>query len=225
VSSQGTFGGEGFAQPQWRARSMQLVNWGGFDVATIEFAPGVTLISGASGAGKSTVLDAYLALMMDSRTPFNGASNDGGKGRARGENQRSLLTYLRGKLNDTRTDGESSQDVLRPASRATWGAIAVTFIDTSGALETALRLYYVPRGADRDSAVIKKLYTIAGPIDLKEFAPLAEDRFDRRAVKSRFPVIDPHDSYEAFATALQVRLGIGATGDPSSALRLLARIQ
>ena len=34
------------------------------------------MISGASGVGKSTVLDAYTALMMPSDTKFNGASND-----------------------------------------------------------------------------------------------------------------------------------------------------
>ena len=226
MSQQTSFSGERFAQTQWRAQSMQLVNWGGFDGATtIEFAPGVTLLSGASGSGKSTILDAYLALMMDAHTPFNGASHDGARGRARGATQRSLLTYLRGKLNDTRTDGESSADVLRGAGRPTWGAIAMTFGETSGSTFTALRLYYVPRGADRDSAITKKMYTIAGRIDLKEFAPLADDKFDKRSVRSRFPAIDPHDSYEAFAVALQVRLGIGSTGDPSSALRLLARIQ
>src|SRR4051812_22856608 len=95
---------------QWRLESMQLVNWGGFQGFTsIEFSPTSTLISGASGTGKSTILDAWLALMMDSNTPFNGASNDAGRGRARGVAQRSLLTYLRGKLDDIRENGEAAE--------------------------------------------------------------------------------------------------------------------
>ena len=223
---QTSFGGADFAQTQWRAESLQLVNWGGFDGAhRIEFSPETTLLSGASGTGKSTILDAYLALMMDSNTPFNGASNDAVRGRVRGATQRSLLTYLRGKLDDLRTDGESTERVLRGANTATWGGIAVTFRNDIGAQYTVGRLYYVPRSAARDSDVAKRLWSITGSIDLKEFEPIAVDKFEKKAVRSRYPHIEQHDTYEAFAAMLQTRLGIGEHGDPSSALRLLARIQ
>lgn len=62
---------------QWRIEQIQLVNWGGFHQRTATFAlhPETTIVTGASGVGKSTVLDAYLALMMPSDVPFNGASN------------------------------------------------------------------------------------------------------------------------------------------------------
>jgi uncharacterized protein YPO0396 len=61
---------------QWRAQTLQVVNWGGFEGAVrVPFDPGSTLISGASGSGKSTLLDAYIALMMPSDAAFNGASN------------------------------------------------------------------------------------------------------------------------------------------------------
>ena len=47
---------------QWRAETLQMVNWGGFHGhVSVPFAPGATLLSGASGTGKSTLLDAYLA--------------------------------------------------------------------------------------------------------------------------------------------------------------------
>lgn len=217
---------EGMRSSQWRAESMQLVHWGGFHgVTSIEFCPTTTLISGASGTGKSTVLDAYLALMMDSNTPFNGASNDAGVGRARGATQRSLLTYLRGKLDDTRENGEATERVLRGTGSWTWGAVAVTFVDDEHGRYTALRLYYVPRSASKDSDITKKLCTIAAVVDLKEFEPLAAEKFERRAIRSRFPAMNVHDSYEAFAVDLHTRLGIGANGDGHSALRLLARIQ
>jgi len=62
---------------QWKAETFQLVNWGGFEGhVRFDLHPGATLISGASGTGKSSLLDAYIALMMPSDTPFNGASND-----------------------------------------------------------------------------------------------------------------------------------------------------
>ena len=217
---------DGSHQSQWRADAMQLVHWGGFHgVTTIRFAPETTLISGASGSGKSTILDAYLALMMDSNTPFNGASNDAAVGRARGATQRSLLTYLRGKLDDTHENGEASERLLRGAGSWTWGAIAVIFADDNEHRYTALRLYYVPRSATRDSELTKKLCTIAGVVDLKEFEPLATDKFDKRAIRSRFPAMLVHDTYESFSVNLQTRLGIGGGSEGSSALRLLARIQ
>ncbi len=205
---------------------MQLVHWGGFQgVTSIEFSPTTTLISGASGTGKSTILDAYLALMMDSNTAFNGASNDAAVGRARGATQRNLVTYLRGKVDDTRENGEATEHVLRGAGSWTWGAIALTFVDDAQQRYTALRLYYVPRAATRDSEITKKMCTIAAVVDLKEFEPLADDKFEKRAIKSRFPSMDVHDTYESFAIKLYARLGIGAGGNGNSALRLLSRIQ
>ena len=214
------------ARAQWRLESMQLVNWGGFEGFTsIEFSPTSTLISGASGTGKSTILDAWLALMMDSNTPFNGASNDARRGRARGSTQRSLLTYLRGKLDDIRENGEASERSLRGTSSWTWGAVSATFVSDSGERFSAIRLYHALRSAARDSDVTKKLCTAVGPIDLKEFEPLAVDKFDKRAIDSRFPTITVHNTYDAFAVAIGRRLGIGTGGDGASALRLLARIQ
>ena len=125
---------------QWRLESMQLVNWGGFHGLTrVEFSPESALISGASGTGKSTILDAYLALMMDSNTPFNGASNDAGRGRARSATQRSLVTYLRGKLDDIRENGEARERNLRGSDSWTWGAIAVTFINDAAQRFSALQ--------------------------------------------------------------------------------------
>ena len=112
---------------QWIAESMQLVNWGGFHGHTlIEFDPEATLLSGASGTGKSTILDGYLALMMPSDTPFNGASNDIA-GRARNPEQRNLLSYLRGKTDDSREAGTGTltDKVLRGVDGSTWGAISV----------------------------------------------------------------------------------------------------
>lgn len=211
---------------QWRLELMQLVNWGGFHgLTSVEFSPTSTLISGASGTGKSTILDAWLALMMDSNTPFNGASNDAGRGRARGTTQRSLLTYLRGKLDDIRENGEAGERNLRGSSSWTWGAVGATFINDVSQRFSVLRLYHVPRSGARDSDVAKKLCTAVGTVDLKDFEPLAADKFDKRAIRSRFPSMTVHDTYDAFAVTIHRRLGIGVAGDGASALRLLARIQ
>ncbi|MCB1256760.1 MAG: AAA family ATPase [Microthrixaceae bacterium] len=211
---------------QWRAERMQLVNWGGFHgPTTIDFSPTSTLIAGATGSGKSTVLDAYLALMMDSSTPFNGASNDATVGRARSKEQRSLLTYLRGKLDDTTSDGEDTTRVLRGDTKATWGAISMTFIDDSGQRFSAARLFLVPRSATSDTDIVKKLCTIDGSVNLAGFADLANGQFDKRSLERHNSKLKVHPSYAQFSTTVQTRMGIGVHGDGDNAFKLLARIQ
>ncbi|MEY9860096.1 uncharacterized protein YPO0396 [Catenulispora sp. GAS73] len=213
---------------QWKVESLQLVNWGGFTGhAEVGFAPTTTLLSGASGTGKSTLLDAYIAVMMDSSVPFNGASNDATVGRARSADQRSLLSYLRGKKDIGRDSatGELADQVLRGQGEPTWGALALTFVDDRDRRYTVARLYYVPRSAARDSDLLRKMCTVDGVIDLRDLDRFAGERFDRRSVTAAFPNLTMHDSYNAFAQAFFTRLGIGANGDGTKALRLLARIQ
>jgi uncharacterized protein YPO0396 len=212
----------------WKAETLQMVNWGGFQGhAQMTMALGATLLSGASGTGKSTLLDAYLALMMPSDTPFNGASNDATTGRARGIDQRNLLTYLRGKIDTSREAGtaELTDQVLRGVDSATWGAVAMTFIDDNGRRFTALRAYFVPRGATRSSEIIMKMATIDGPLDLRELEALRGSHFDKRTLTTRWPEMTVHNTYSDFSQTLFTRLGIGAGGDGGKALRLLARIQ
>lgn len=223
------FGGQpALTVSQWRVETLQLLRWGGFHGhTTVTFAPGTSLLSGASGSGKSTLLDAYIALMMESGTAFNGASNDATVGRARSADQRSLLSYLRGKI-DTNRDantGELEDQVLRGRDSATWGALAVTFVNDDAHRYTVARLFYVPRSATKDSDLVRKMCTIDGTVDLREMEPFAEGKFDKRAVEGRFPHLKMHETYTAFAQAFSTRLGIGAHGDGTKALRLLARIQ
>ncbi|MDO5067768.1 MAG: ATP-binding protein [Propionibacteriaceae bacterium] len=215
----------GFADEtqQWRARCLQVVNWGGFHGHTrIDLAEGSTLISGGSGTGKSTLLDAYTALMMPSSVPFNGASNNATVGRARDASQRNVLTYLKGKR-DTADDG--TDQVLRGDDTAVWGALAMTFQDDLGRRFTPLRTYYVPVGATHTSEVAMKLFTIPGDLDLSELEHVAPHRFDPRVMRTHFPAIIHHDTLTRFFDAVTSRLGIGSSGEGERALRLLARIQ
>jgi uncharacterized protein YPO0396 len=217
----------GTSETQWIAESMQLVNWGGFHGHTlIELDPDATLLSGASGTGKSTILDGYLALMMPSDTPFNGASNDAA-GRARNPEQRNLLSYLRGKTDDSRETGTGAltDKVLRGVDGPTWGAISMTFTNGTGRRLTVLRAFHVPRGAAAFKDITMKMATLDGRLDLRELEPLAAGKFDKRALTTRWPSMFVANTYTEFAQRLFDRLGIGAGGNGARALRLLARIQ
>ena len=213
---------------QWRAQLMQLVNWGGFSGLTrVPLGGDATMISGGSGAGKSTVLDAYTALMMPSDTKFNGASNDAVAGRARSTGQRNLLSYLRGAVDvvdDPRT-GRPVEKLLRGKGTDTWGAVAMTFVNDHGGQFTALRTYYVPRRATRSGEVQMQLATLEGPLALENVEVAVPDRFHANTMKKLFAGIRVHRTYAEFAAVLHARLGIGANGDGAKALRLLARIQ
>lgn len=215
---------------QWKTETFQLVNWGGFEGRVrFDFHPGATLISGASGTGKSTLLDAYIALMMPSDTSFNGASNDAVGGRARSAEQRNLLSYLRGQTDTTAdADGQETAKVLRGERTATWGAVGMTFVDDQGRRFTAFRVYYVPARARRAGDITMRLATYDGMLDLADLAAhigTAEQHFAPKTLKAAFPGLKTHDSYASFATTLHTKLGIGANGDGAKALRLLVRIQ
>ncbi|KKM44367.1 hypothetical protein VT73_10075, partial [Rathayibacter toxicus] len=133
---------------QWLAEDPQLVNWGGYDGGhRVRFSPGATLLCGGSGSGKSTLMDDYIALMMPHTTPFNGASNGGVTGRPRGEDQRNILSYSRGKLDESRTDEGTRMPVLRGDARDTWTAVAMTWSDHHGSRFPAVRAAYVTAAA------------------------------------------------------------------------------
>jgi uncharacterized protein YPO0396 len=211
---------------QWHIETLQMANWGGFHGAhKLTFSPGSTLISGASGTGKSTALDAYIALMMPSNTPFNGASNDA-NGRARSAEQRNLLTYLRGKMDTRRVDGsdEMRDHVLRGSDgQPIWGALGGTFINDHNRRFTVLRVYYVKAGATANSDVTTTFATFEGYFDVTRLKPLAAARFDKRSLRG--VGLSPVDTFHEFADTIHTRLGIGGGEGGKNAMELLARVQ
>lgn len=216
------------AHAQWRVESLQMANWGGFHGRhEVRFSPGSTLISGASGTGKSTVLDAYLALMMPSDIPFNGASNDAG-GRARSADQRNLLTYLRGKMDTSSVDGsdEMRDQVLRGGNgEPIWGALAGTFINDGGRRYTILRIYFVKAGATMTGDVTTTFAAFDGYLDISRLEPLAASRFEKRTLKAGIPGLSTFNTFREFEANIHTRLDIGGGDGGRKAMRLLARVQ
>ncbi|WP_277681832.1 ATP-binding protein [Saccharomonospora azurea] len=209
---------------QWVARDLQLVNWGGYDgYHRVRFAPGATLLSGGSGSGKSTLMDSYIALLMPHTTPFNGASNGGVVGRPRGKDQRNILSYARGKLDESRTDGETKSRVLRGDGRDTWSAIAMTWVDHTGAEFTALRAWYVPSSARALDDVVAVRATCDHHYSLRELERPAAKRLARAEVESTG--LTCFETDRDFTARLHHTLGIGAAGDGHKAVALLGRIQ
>ncbi|MEU4157311.1 SbcC/MukB-like Walker B domain-containing protein [Actinoplanes sp. NPDC026670] len=209
---------------QWVARDLQLVNWGGYDgYHHLRLAPGATLLSGGSGSGKSTLMDSYIALLMPHTTPFNGASNGGVVGRPRGKDQRNILSYARGKLDESRADGETKLRVLRGDGRDTWSAIAMTWVDHTGAEFTALRAWYVPSSARNLDDVVAVRASCDHAYQLRTLEGPAGNRFARTDVVATG--LTWSDTDREFTARLHTVLGIGAAGDGHKAIALLGRIQ
>lgn len=212
---------------QWTAEYLQLCNWGGFHgYNQIPLDADSTLISGGSGTGKSTMMDSYIALMMPHTVAFNGASN-AVKGRARNDDQRTILSYMRGKTDavEDRETGEVIDHVLRGEKESVASGIAVTFCNDRGERFTAARLMFAKASAVRDTDVVKKWVTVAGRFDLEAAYGFAGEQFPPGVMRQRFSGLRFYDSYSAYAHALFASLGIGARGEGENALNLLARIQ
>jgi len=209
---------------QWVARDLQLVNWGGYDgYHPVRLASSATLLSGGSGSGKSTLMDAYIALLMPHTTPFNGASNGGVVGRPRGKDQRNILSYARGKLDESRTEDGTRERVLRGDGQDTWSAIAMTWVDQSGQRLTAVRAWYVPAAARTLDDVVAVRATCEDAFDLRELERAVAHRLGRAAVTALG--LTCFDTDREFTARLHSSLGIGASGDGHKAVALLARIQ
>ncbi len=210
---------------QWLAEDLQLVNWGGYDGGPhrVRFAPSATLLCGGSGSGKSTLMDAYIALMMPHTTPFNGASNGGVVGRPRGSEQRNILSYGRGKLDESRTEEGTKVRVLRGDGTDTWTAVAMTWVDHDGARFTAVRAWYIPAGARVLEDTVRVRATVDAAFDLSRLEEAAARHLSDAAVRA--VGLDPVATDREFSARLHATLGIGAAGAGSKAMSLLARIQ
>ena len=209
---------------QWVAEELQLVNWGGYDGAhRVRFSPEATLLCGGSGSGKSTLMDAYIALMMPHTTPFNGASNGGVTGRPRGEEQRNIISYGRGKLDESRTEDGTRLRVLRGDGEDTWTAISMTWVDHDGSRFTAVRAWYIPAAARVLDDTVRVRATAEGAFDLGSLAEAAAQRLSDASVRS--VGLDTLATDREFSARIHSVLGIGAAGAGAKAMSLLARIQ
>lgn len=213
----------------WHAESMVLCNWGGFDgVHEFPLDPESTLFSGATGAGKSTILDTYTCLMHPNK-PLNSASNEAGA-KTRGEGIRTPLTYVRGVYDHAeRADGTMGPLTLRSGDKDTWSAIALVFASTTGARLTLLRLFYAPREATRVGDMQARFAVYPGRLRARhiidQVEPLAAKSFRKDLTEKAIPglrMLTPGD-YSDYA---QRNLNIGPHQEGGAkALRLLYDLQ
>ncbi|MBF9520692.1 nuclease [Mycobacterium sp. MHSD3] len=157
--------GDSATQQFWLSR-LQVINWGVFDgYHTIEFSRRGTLITGSSGSGKSSLLDAIsLAFLSSNRRNFNASSDTTAAGSSMGK--RTVDKYVRGLWGELKNPGERPTQMFLRGKGAAWSAIAVTYSGTDGRVITGLVLKWLAPGSDSDSS--SRYYLIDADADIRD---------------------------------------------------------
>ncbi len=205
---------------QWRLDRIEVVHWGTFhghhvvDVARKGF-----LLTGHSGSGKSSLVDAVAAVLTPrGRLRFNAAAADNG---GRGQD-RTVASYVRGAW--SRQADADSGEVLTQFLRtgATWSGILLRYSDGTDRLPVHLaKLFHMRRGATTAAEVSELHLLTTAAVGLMDLQPYAANGLDTRRLKAAFPGDTVTDRHTVFAARVQRVLGI--RGD--NALELLHRTQ
>jgi uncharacterized protein YPO0396 len=211
---------------QWRLETLLLCNWGGFGgINVIDLHHDSTMLAGASGAGKSTVLDAYTALINPTRQ-FNVASNDAGS--RRNEGNRTTLTYVRGQYDRTPRDGVLVAKVLRGDNQDTWSALAATFVASGRARITLLRLFFAGQEHTTASDMSVQYAIFDGRLErrhIEAIEPLAVNGFRKDRLEKALPGLRVLNQ-STYVEQVQSKLHVGSGGDSGAkALKLLHELQ
>ncbi|MCV7218439.1 AAA family ATPase [Mycobacterium crocinum] len=136
---------------QFHLSRLQVINWGVFDgYHDIPFSEGGALIAGASGSGKSSLLDAIsLGFLPFNRRNFNASGDNTAAGSSAG--RRTVDKYVRGAWGQ-RSDGGSSKVMYLRGEGTAWSAIAVTYRSNTGRSVTGLVLKWLTGESRSDSS-------------------------------------------------------------------------
>ncbi|UNX55174.1 hypothetical protein MF406_02490 [Georgenia sp. TF02-10] len=204
---------------QWRLDRIELVNWGTFDGHhRLDLARKGFLLTGASGSGKSSLVDAVAAVLVPrGKLRFNAAAADGASRRA----DRTTASYVRGawrRQADEET-GEIVSEYLRPG--ATWSGILLRYADGRGRTVSLVKLYHLRRGANTPAEATELNVLLQEDVDLLDFQAFARNGLDVRRIKAHWPQATVTDKHSTFAARFCRILGIAG----ENALVLLHKTQ
>lgn len=217
---QDTLDGDPLAR-QLRLAEVQVANWGTFDgLHRIPVARKGHLITGASGSGKSSLLDAIAAVLTpDKWLNFNQAAV-GGAARA---NQRTKMSYVRGAWRRTSDEFEDRvvTDFLR--SGPTWSGIILVYTDKMGATVSLGRLFFA-KGTGTGNADLSSVRMFSKTrLDLADFEEYLLTGVETRRIQKAFPHVEVtrSGSYAGFFRRVLSTFGLA----DEEALQLLHKTQ
>jgi uncharacterized protein YPO0396 len=180
-----------FPHGQIRLRELSVYNWGSFhSLHTAAIDPQGTLITGDNAAGKSTLIDGLIALLLPlGRATFNVAAAQGDTA------DRSIISYIRGSYGNER-DGLRTR-VQSKREGAVVSALRASYVAEDGTAFSLAGLLWIPN-ASSALADLKRLYFVARrDLRLEELLEIF-GRGQARAVKQQFrgEVFDTFADYE-----------------------------
>lgn len=204
---------------QFRLSRIQLINWGTFHgTVDIPVAREGFLITGGSGSGKSTMIDAITAVLLPpGKLRFNSAAQ-ANTPRSKGRN---LVSYIRGAW---RAEEDPQQDkivstYLRP--NATYSLVGLTYSNGEGVEHTLVAIFYLKSGHNSTADISSFYGVIPNDQDLSEILQFLKEGVDKRRIKAHFKEATFSDKHSVFSSRFRSRLGISS----EEALLLLHRAQ
>lgn len=219
-------------QEQWQLSSMQLVNFGPFDGHhEFDFKTGfdqipTTVVAGDSGTGKSTLEDAFFEVMTRNGS-YNTASNEGGRGGSLSSEKRSLIGYVRGKLEDVEDEnGNPVAQMLRDGSCNRWSAVVLTYEAQDQTVFTVAKLFWIGAGYNANSDIKQLRLTMYQTFDPRVLESIADLNFTaervRRVLGNSFKSFTRVDE---FLTYVYRVLKVDELGQGKDVMDLLGRIR
>lgn len=210
------------AKHQWRLAEVQLANWGTFDgaITRIPIARKGHLITGPSGSGKSSLLDAIAVVMTPDKWLKLNQAAQGPRVRS---DQRSIPSYLRGAWSRTIDDSEDRvvSALLRPG--ATWSAIILRFENGVDAPVSLCRIFFMKGSATTNADVNDLCLIERSTVDIRDLEPFARGGIETRKVQAHWPsaLVTTNAKHAPFYARLRSIFGIAN----ESALQLLHKTQ
>ncbi len=204
---------------QFRISQLQVFNWGTFSgIHSIPIAERGFLFVGRSGTGKSTLLDAFSAILVPPRwIDFNAAAREVD----RSGRDRSLVTYVRGAWAEQKDSASGEIAVRYLRTSTTWSALALRYQNAINQCITLVQLFWL-RGSTNSHADVKRQYLIfERSFDLHELEEFGQSNFDVRKLKATFPQAFIRDEFRPYCERFSRLLGI----ESEMALRLLHKTQ
>ncbi|SFB53667.1 Uncharacterized protein YPO0396 [Amycolatopsis marina] len=204
---------------QFRITRLQVINWGTFcGYKDFPIDERGMLLTGPSGSGKSSLMDAHsIALLPTNDHRFNASADLTARGAKQGT--RSVTDYVRGAWSENDDEHEQSHVQYLRGGKTTWSAVGATYEDGLGAVTTAVVVKWFT-GAETDGASIKTMHQLHdGHFDLRVLETWAAQEYNTRWLKATYPADYP-DNQANYMRALAKRVGLGTS---KTALSLLGK--
>ncbi|HAM13854.1 MAG TPA: hypothetical protein DCO91_11200, partial [Microbacterium sp.] len=170
---------------QWRLAQIELVNWGTFaGHVSVDVARAGHLFTGASGSGKSSLLDAIAAVLTpDKWLRLNAAAQDG----ASRQSDRTLMSYVRGAWSKEADETADRATTTYLRSKATWSGILLRYQNLRDEPVVLLRVFHAPGTRTEPTALKDARIFARGHLGLLEVKPHVEGGIDARRMSKAFP--------------------------------------